>query len=191
MVFRQKDDAIRMKLAAGRPSWAASSRHMKSMISMNKGIIAALVGGGAVMAALFWLNQPEPAPKTSQERLESAADTVAAALQEASEAISDGAAETAEKVKESVEESAAELAESVAQTADAAKTEANRLVAAWEDTGILTADGFSYESAIKAVNESALDEPTKAKIVSLLEQIQETPALFEEKMKEIRETLKS
>ena len=62
---------------------------------------------------------------------------------------------------------------------------------AWEDTGIVTEDGFSYENAIKTVNESSLDEATKTKIVALIEQIHETPALFEEKMKEIQRVLKN
>lgn len=157
---------------------------------MNKGTIFALIAGGVVIAAVFWLNQPEPAPKTPQERLEEAAETAAAALKDAGEAISDGAAETAENLKSSAEETAADLAQSVALTAEAAKAEATRLSDAWENSGIFTEEGFSYENAIKAVNDSSLDEATKTKIVTLLEQIHETPALFEEKMKEIRDVLK-
>jgi hypothetical protein len=154
---------------------------------MNKTIIAALIGAGVVIAAVLWLNQPEPTPK---EQLKDAAETAADALQDAGKAISDGAAETAESLKKSAEETAAEVTESAAQTANAAKAEATRLITAWEDTGIVTEDGFSYENAITTVNESSLDEPTKTKIVALIEQIHETPALFEEKMKEIREILK-
>ena len=157
---------------------------------MNKTIIAGLVGAGVVIAALFWMNQPEPTPMSPKERLEDAAENAAAALQDAGQAISDGAAETAESIKKSAEETAAGLAESISQSANAAKAEANRLITAWEDTGIVTKDGFSYDNAIKTVNESSLDASTKTKIVALIEQIHETPALFEEKMKEIREILK-
>jgi hypothetical protein len=154
---------------------------------MNKTIIAALIGAGVVIAAVLWLNQPEPTPK---EKLEDAAETAADALQDAGKAISDGAAETAESLKKSAEETAAEVTESAAQTANAAKAEATRLITAWEETGIVTEDGFSYENAITTVFYRSLDEPTKTKIVALIEQIHETPALFEEKMKEIREILK-
>lgn len=151
----------------------------KTMISV---ILAACVGA----ALFFWLQQPEPTP---EERLSEAVESAGDALKDAGEAISDSVEDSAEQITSDVPNAAADIAENLAAQATAFSNEADRLIAAWDETDILTDEGYNHDNAVKTIEESALDEGTKEQILALLQQIKESPEMLEEKVAEIREIL--
>lgn len=149
---------------------------------MSKTVIAAIFGVCVGAAAIYWLNQPEP---TSGERLNKAVEDAGDALQDATEAVSDGL----KAISDDAQSAAADVAESVSRRSDAFRNEANRLITAWEETGILTEDGYNHENAVETIEESSLDGETKDQILTILQQIKEAPDQFQQKIAEIREIL--
>ncbi|MBE1283672.1 MAG: hypothetical protein GJ676_10220 [Rhodobacteraceae bacterium] len=165
---------------------------------MNRTVIGVVVGV-VVVAVVAVMNRPEPTP---QERLEDAVQSAGDSLQEAGEAISDGvrqagedlqsqAEDAANELAEQAEEVATSLADRISTQATAFSAEALALAKAWEDSGILTSEGFDLDKAKEAVAASSLEQATKDRIVAVLEQIQATPELFDQKMQELHDILKT
>ncbi|WIY24268.1 hypothetical protein [Parasedimentitalea psychrophila] len=153
---------------------------------MSKTIISVILAVCVGAALFFWFTKPEPTPG---ERLSEAVATAGDALQDAGEAISDSAAESAEQITSDVQAAAADIAEDVTAQATAFSNEAARIIAAWDETDILSADGYSHDNAVKAIKTSTLDDETKDQILALLQQIKDAPETLEQKAAEIREIL--
>lgn len=155
---------------------------------MSKGIIAAFFGVCAVLTLVYYMSRPEPTPT---ERLEDAISDAESALKDAGEAISESVADVRAGLEADFKTATAELSEMVAASAETMSAEATKLIAAWQDAAIVTEDGFDFENAIKAVENSSLDGEKKDRIITLLHDIRDAPEMAAEKLREIRAELEA
>lgn len=155
---------------------------------MSKIILVAVLGLCIGAAVVVVYNRPEPTPA---ERLEDAVKDAGDALKDAGNAISDGARDAKDGIERDLTTAAAELAEMAAASSEKLSDKAVRLVTAWQETGILTEDGFNYDNAIKAVEDSSLDGQTKDRITTILNDIREAPETINEKLRELRAVLET
>ncbi|MCV6823900.1 MULTISPECIES: hypothetical protein [Halocynthiibacter] len=155
---------------------------------MMKVILGIVIGAAVVGGVYYWQTKPEPTPA---ERIEKALNDAGDAAKEAQEALKDGATMAGKDLQAKMEETAAEFAESIGMTVEQMSAEVTGLVEKWEQEGILTENGFDYNKATDAVNDSTLAQDTKDQIDALLEQIRDTPEVFEQKWKEIGALLKA
>ncbi len=155
---------------------------------MSKIILAAVIGLCIGAALVVFFNRPEPTPA---ERLEDAVEDAGNALKDAGDAISEGVRDAKNGIERDLETAAAELVEMAAESSEKLSEAAVRLVAAWQETGVLTEDGFNFDNAIKAVEDSGLDGEAKDRIITILHQIREAPETIDEKLKDIRAVLES
>lgn len=155
---------------------------------MSKTIIAAILGLCVIVGLAIWLNQPEPTPG---ERLNEAMEDAGDALKDATDAVSDSVKDVSDQVSDGVQNATAEVAETISEQSEAFRNEADRLITAWEETGILTEDGYNHANAVKTIEESSLDGETKDQILTILQQINEAPDQFQQKIAEIKAILEN
>lgn len=153
---------------------------------MNKVIISGAVGIAAVAAIMFATNKPEPTPA---EKLEQAVQDLGDAASDVGDALVEGAKGTQKALQEELQSAANDFADFAASSAESLSQQAKDLVAAWQDTGIISEDGFDFDKAVQTLKDSSLDDATKEKIAMVLDQIKETPELAAEKLREIRDLL--
>ncbi|SLN70953.1 hypothetical protein ROA7450_03886 [Roseovarius albus] len=153
---------------------------------MNKVVVLGAVGIAVLAVLIFTLNKPEPTPA---EKLEQAVQDLGNAASDVGDALVEGGKGIQENLQEELQAAANDFADFAASSAESLSQQAQDLVAAWQDTGIISETGFEFEKAIQTLKDSTLDDATKEKIAKILDQIRDTPELAAEKLREIRDLL--
>ncbi|WP_120502426.1 hypothetical protein [Roseovarius sp. EL26] len=149
-------------------------------------ITFAAIGVTVLAVIVVAFNRPEPTPS---EKLGTAFQDLGNAATGVGDALVDSVKGTQETLQKELRSAADEFADYAADSAQSLSQQAKDLVASWQDTGIISEDGFDFKTAVQALKESSLGDATKEKIVNVLDQIRETPELAAEKLREIRELL--
>ncbi len=153
---------------------------------MRRFVFPAVLGLCGVTGLVVYLNRPEPTPT---ERLGDAMENAGDALRDAGAAISDGVQDIQEEVASNLTSASAELSEMVANSTEKMSAEAATLVKAWQEAEIFTEEGFNFDNAIKAVEDSSLEGQKKDRIATLLHDIRDAPEKAAEKLREIHTEL--
>lgn len=153
---------------------------------MNKVILGALIGAAVVAAGFFLLNKPEPTP---EERLKSALEDASNSAKEAADAAADVVGEVGTAISASASDAAAEIAGYVEKLSDDTKAKFDAELAEWKAEGIITDDGFDFNKAVAALQDSDLSASAKTQINQVLEAMRDAPEAFDEQFKELKEQL--
>ncbi|MGR3616644.1 MAG: hypothetical protein ACU0BB_11450 [Paracoccaceae bacterium] len=130
--------------------------------------------------------QPEPTPA---ERLQQAAEDAQSALSDATDAAADSARAAGEAISADVQNSLADMAESIAAQSEDFSAGAQGLIAAWNETGIVTENGIDYAKASALVAQSDLAQGTKAQVDEILKQIEQSPENITKYLDELKALL--
>lgn len=155
-------------------------------MSKNLIIVAAAVAGLAIV--VFVMNQPAPEP-TPQERLQQAAEDAADALSDAKDALTDGAKDATAAISADIQNSMADFAEAIAAQTVTLSEEAQDLVDAWNEAGIITEDGVDYAKARELVEGSKIAQGTKDQLEAILAEIEKAPDELGKYLREIQALL--
>lgn len=153
---------------------------------MIKVILGIVIGAAIAIAGFALLDKPEPTP---EEKLKAALETVGDATQEAADAAAEMAEEVGTALTASASAAAVEIAEKMSALSAESKAQIESVLEDWKEAGIITEDGFDFERAAQAVNDSSLAEAAKVQLNSLLGLLQKNPEDYEAQMQELKKQL--
>lgn len=150
---------------------------------MNRPLATILVIAVIGVCAFVYLNQPEPTPA---ERIEEAAREAGEAIGDAVSSAASGVSEQASATTQQLSDAAGDAADTVSRSIVSLNETGTALLQSWQETGILTKDGFDYDKLVAAVDSSGLDESTREKVLRILTEIRSAPEAFSEKLQELQ-----
>lgn len=123
----------------------------------------------------------EQATQAATETAEQVSEAASAAADQAEQTVSDAAEQATDAANEAAEAASEQVASLSNQAGDMFKT--------WQDSGILTKDGFDYDKLVAAVQVSGLEDGTKDTVLKILSDIKAAPESFDAKIQELRTAL--
>lgn len=153
---------------------------------MLKVIVGIVIGAAIVFVGFSVLDKPEPTP---EEKLKAALENVGTATQEAADAATEMAEEVGTALKTSASATATEIANSLSALSADSKAQLEALLAEWKESGVITEDGFDFNKAAEAVNDSSLAQAAKDQLNSLIELLKKNPEDHKKQMDELRKQL--